>query len=808
MRHTVLSIVLACLACPAHGADLTWSNIGPGGGSDLHFLAVHPGDADVIYVSGDIEGIFKTTDGGLSWRNINGNLAHENYGGDVYFTNDIVLDPADPDRIYLPTAVGLFVSREGGESWELLYPDAIVTEDDPVSVATAAVDPSNSDRLYAGLGNGADGSEADFAEWEPLDGPGGLLLSMDAGTTWETVDVGMPDGTGVHSIVVDPEDPQTIVLATTAGIYRTTDGGASWQSGNSGLPHTNCHRLAARNLDDGSLDLVLTLKVIGDPANGATHSGGLYRSADGGASWADITGDLPRHDDFSELFYDYWQLDVHPTDPDVIYTATVRGSGYEDTGIFATRDGGQTWDHLYTPTDDGWFTPPWGSDPYAFDIAVAPGRPERVVISGDRVDLTDDGGVTWEQRHTQPVDGAWKGTGLELMNTDGLALDPNDDTAYYVGYDDMGLFRTDDGESYARLDPSQDPAIGTVAGDGVKDILVDPDNGDLYISRWQGSQGGYDANYATGGVVFSGDRGATVTDRSSGLPAGRADIVLVPDTGSPGQRTLLAAVYHHGVYRSADSGASWSALNEGLGSGASAAWELAVDPSDPQRVYLGLNNRGAGSPGLYRSSDGGDTWSTVDTYPAGDVLYVGISDHGVLYASVTDNFDWSTTGGLYRSEDNGETWGQIHDHPRIKDLDIHTDNPDRLLVTGQDWYRPAGHGGQLYLSEDGGETWDVISAGVAHTFFNFARFDARRSPTVVLAGTAGGGLWSAALEGGTTSPVLPGDFDGSGKVDFTDFLSFASAFGTASPEHDLNDSGAVDFEDFLIFAGNFGKTSD
>ena len=255
-----------------------------------------------------------------------------------------------------------------------------------------------------------------------------------------------------------------------------------------------------------------------------------------------------------------------------------------------------------------------------------------------------------------------------------------------------------------------------------------------------------------------------------------------------------------------NSGQTWTAANEGLGTNAEKVWELSVDPSAPQTIYLGLNHRGAGAAGLYRSSDGGQSWSEVSSFPAGDVLVIYIDTAGVIYASVTDNFDWSTAGGLYRSTDSGASWTLVNDHSRVVDIDIHPEDSSRLLVTGQGWYRASGQDGEIYLSEDNGTSWESISGGAAHTFFNFGRFYVNQDVTQVIAGTAGGGLWSTTLQ--TAAPPvssLAGDFDNNGVVDFSDFLVFAGAFGTTSATEDLDNSGHVDFSDFLIFAGNFGK---
>ena len=84
--------LLLLLIISHHCLGNNWQNIGPGAGSDLHFLAVQPDNADIIYAGGDIEGLFKTTDGGQTWQSINNNLAQEHYSAGIYWINDIVID--------------------------------------------------------------------------------------------------------------------------------------------------------------------------------------------------------------------------------------------------------------------------------------------------------------------------------------------------------------------------------------------------------------------------------------------------------------------------------------------------------------------------------------------------------------------------------------------------------------------------------------------------------------------------------------------------------------------------------------------
>lgn len=737
--YNKLLIVLFLITAHSSFGQFYWENIGPGAGSDLHFAAIQPDNADVIYVGGDIEGIFKTTNGGSTWKNINNNIVHTNLGGGVYWTNDIVIDPINFNRVYFCSGVGLFRSENGGDSWSLIYPSSYLPDDEGISVSTIAVDPNNTDRLFIGLGDGAEGSFADFEPFGDFDQPTGVFRSSNGGESWEELDIGMPAYTNVHSIIIHSDEPDKIIVSTSKGIYKSSNGGNSWQSSNNGLPHNNVHRLVGKKFGNDFF-LYATIKTLGSTANPNSFQGGIFKSTDFGNNWIDITGNLPRYNSDSELFFDYWKLDTHPTNPNIIVTATTRGSSYYDSGIYATYDGGVSWNHVYYPIIGGWMEN-WFFDPYGFDIKIAPSDPNRWVLLLVDVEISNDAGKTWNPAFTTQVGTAWKGNGLELMNTETISFHPTNPNILWIGYDDMGLFRSEDGgNSFMQLDPAMDPAIGNLSEiDAVKDIEVDPLNGDLYISRYQGSQGGYLANYSSGGIVFCSDMGNTQIEISTGLPSGRCDLILNKQTGQPGSRTLYTAVFHHGVYKSTNSGSSWVSMNNGLGSDAQYAWEIICDPINSETLYLGLNRRGGGLKSLYKSTNGGQNWQLLSNFPKGDVLSIYMNSNGI-YAGVSDNFDWNYSGGLYFSSDGGTTWTKILEHSRLTNITSKPGNDNTLLVVGQQWYRIGSDIPSLLISTDGGNNWNDISTGLNHTFINSARFHAHSANEIFVC-TAGGGLW-------------------------------------------------------------------
>ncbi len=743
-NSTTLFTLFLLLLCSTVNAQ-NWSNIGPGGGSDLHYLAIQPDNPDVMYTAGDIEGIYKTTDGGTTWQNTNNNLAHSSFSANAYWVNDIQIDPVNYQTLYLCTAVGLFKSINGGGGWNLMYPDTIDDNlNEPISTSAIGIDSANTNRLFLGLGDEtSECTFADFTPWTGFEEASGMLRSVDGGITWVAINNGLPDSVSVHTVNVIP-NTDIVVIATNRGVFRSDDGGNNWAAKNSGLPHTNTHRIVYSD-DYGSDVLTLSVKTIGDPNDANTFQGGMFRSFDLGDSWTDITNNLPKYDAFDFLFYDYWKFDVDPTDIDVIYVATVRGSGYDNTGIFETLDGGATWNNIYTPEIGGWLDQSWLWEGYAFDIKMAPSNPSRMALVLIDAEVSTDWGGTWINAFTTAVGGGWKGNGLELMNTEGIAFHPTDPNVLYVSYDDMGLFRSDDADnSYIRLDPHQDPNIDGITNiDAAKDVLIDPANGDVYLSRYQGSQGGYLDGFSAGGVFFSSDNGNTFNSITGSMPAGRHNIIADFNSGSPGNRTLYSAVHHHGVYKSTNSGTSWTNITGSLGSDEAFVWDIALNPTNPQELVVAINGWGSGNNGVYRSLDGGTTWNALPNTPAGDVNMVYFNSNN-LYIGVSDNFDWNYAGGLYRSSDGGTSWTEILDHSRVVDVAVNPGNPNVMVATAQQWYNVNTEAHGIYLSEDNGATWNLISQNVDHAFFNFARFNPHH-PTDVYAGTAGGGLWKSTL---------------------------------------------------------------
>lgn len=178
--------------------------------------------ADFAVVSGRAteSGVFKSTDGGITWRVAGRGLP---YAGDAGLasprdTSALTLDPLDPDTLYAyGEGPGLFKSTNGGATWRSgSLPGS--------SVDALALHPERPATLYAGTDEG-------------------IYKSTNAGASWRPVNAGLSH-TNVDALAIDPQHPQTVYAGTDSGLFRSTDGGRSWRSFNDGLPSEGIDELA------------------------------------------------------------------------------------------------------------------------------------------------------------------------------------------------------------------------------------------------------------------------------------------------------------------------------------------------------------------------------------------------------------------------------------------------------------------------------------------------------------------------------------------------------------------------------------
>ncbi len=587
------------------------------------------------------------------------------------------------------------------------------------TVLALAYDPTDSDVVYAGL-----------------DG-GGVAKSADGGRTWEPSGAGLDGSSVVTALAVDPHAPRRVYACTPGGLFRSADGGATWR------------RTLGRWARSVAVDPVSAGEVLVGTENG------LFRSFDGGRHWTEVAREVaplgePRRFSIRAVAFE-------PSDPRTLYAAFVGGLSQ----LYRSTDGGRTWAGIFR----GGFHA-LAADPARPRTLYAAGCFRRGRVNQCGTFVSRDGGASWSRVLLRTFIGFAadpSGTGAVyavdsggiLVSTDGgshwtaidaglpeqrvlaVAVDPQHPETLLAGLGNAGVYRSADGGGHWM-------ASGTgLVNSAALAVAVAPGGSPLYAGT-------------SSGVYRTADGGATWR---SVLPIhGVRDVALHPDA----PETVWAVA--GGLWRSTDGGTSWSLLGlaEHLlqrvwiapsdpdvvflaGEGREAAvlrsddrgatWEvlpgihgvrgLAIDPRDPDRLFATQEED------LRRSDDGGRTWrlallGDVNSIRARQMRDVAIapSDSDVSFAA-----DLRSVVG---SVDGGRTWRRLVDH--VDALDTVVIDP----LDAETVY--AGGAGGVLRTRDGGATWQRFHDGLyGFPVLDFA-FD-QANPEHLYAGTAGAGVF-------------------------------------------------------------------
>ncbi len=504
---------------------------------------------------------------------------------------------------------------------------------------------------------------------------------------------GGPHEARVRTIAIHPDDNQRIYIGTIEnGIYQTTDGGANWFL-----------------MEDDSLDITIRDIVFHPAAPETMYAGtqrGMYRSFDEGNSWS-----LMRPPGY--WYNNIKDLEIHPVDHDIIF------AGGSSTNVKST-DGGNSWYDLDLP---------WVA---VVAIRTDPLRPDTIYLAtqsapqGLSVFRSEDLGESWYQIHNDLDSTMWAWD---------LAIDPVNSNTLYLGGSShpqgTGVClekTTDAGEHWFDITP---PGL---VSPWIITITISPfDHSTVYI-----------CTEATG-VLKSTDGGETWREINEGLDARTAAKVEIDSVTA----YLYLGTYYHGIYRSTNGGESWQKISNNINQancedlsinrhdsdslyvasiggvyrsvdGAS-SWQnveldfpfyetrangVQIDPYDPNYVYVSFYDyRGLGEGGIFRSTDGGETW---------DMFTNGLPEGGYYGKfAVADYGDGSRrlflgAVGLYYSDDLGENWalcqGGLPSDLYYGRIEVSNVDPDLIFVS--DWGDPR----LVYRSTDGGQTWAALSS--------------------------------------------------------------------------------------------------
>lgn len=624
--------------------------------------------------------------------------------------NAIAFSPTSSNTIYVGApAGGFWISNDGGSSWQNTT-DNLPT----LGVSSIAIDNINPLIIYIGTG------DRDAGDAQGM----GVFKSTDGGITFAPANDNMSDAT-VGRIIIHPTSPNYILAATSKGIYKSTDGAATWT-----------------NVETGNFK-----DIVFKPNNAsivyATRGGNFYRSTDTGSTWSMVSGTGS---------HSRGVIGVSPSSPNTVYFVTSDGSAYD--GTYKSTDAGQTWTlQSNTPNILSWGCNggDGGQGWYDLDVAVDPNNANILYVGGVNVFKSINGGITWQ------INSHWVGNcGVPAVHADCHVLEFNMvDGMLYAG-NDGGIYRTGDGgsswtEITSGLAISQIYKIGQAATNKNKVINGYQDNGTatylgdsagfLTVMGGDGMDCAYDfqddmyayGEYYNGAGISRIFNNVNQGQISNGISESGAWVtplaldVVNPETMYVGMKNLWRGTNIKGY------NVPWQRISSG---GSQNIRVIEQCSANPNILYYCRYNNG----GFFRSDNitgSNPTWiNLTSSLPVSGVptdIETADNDENIVYITLEHK--------VYKSTDKGSTW-----------QDISMNLPDVSLNTIE-YYKNDNEG--LYVGSDAGifyknatmSQWQLFSNGFplsAHvTEIEFYYDTLSPGNDVVRASTYGRGLWSS-----------------------------------------------------------------
>jgi photosystem II stability/assembly factor-like uncharacterized protein len=732
-RFWVLMITLALVATPALAkkeaaeepekdeipmsaatfSGLEMRNIGPAINSGrVSDFAVQPDAHHIIYVATASGNLWKTVNAGTTWEPI---FDKEK----SYSIGCVTLDPNNPNVVWVGTGEnnsqrsvafgdGVYKSLDGGQNWE----NVGLPESEHIGMIT--IDPRNSDVVYV-------------ASQGPLwrsGGERGVYKTTDGGATWERV-LHVSDDTGVNEVHMDPRNPDVLYASSyqrrrhvytlvdggpESAIYKSTDAGATWRKLTEGLPKVDMGKIGLAVSPANSDYIYAVIEAQRDKS-------GTFRSTDRGESWtkmSDYVSGSPQY--YNEFIAD-------PEDPNKVYAM--------DTLLQVTFDGGKTFKRLFKRNKH--------VDNHA--LWIDPDNTDHFIVGCDGgVYETFDLGTTYRFFENLPITQFYR-----------VSVDTSKPFYYvYGGTQDNNSMGGPSRTLYSSGISNEDWFI-TVGGDGYE-TAIDPTNPNIVYSQWQ-----------YGGLVrydrVSGEMIDIQPQEEPGEAAHRwnwdSPIIISPHNPA---RLYYAC---QRLYRSDDRGNKWNAVSPDLSrqidpntlpvfgkiqsidavaknmstSNYGNIVSLTESPLIEGLIYVGTDD------GLIQvTEDGGANWRAIDQVPGvPKMTYVSrleasLHDENTVYATFNNKKRADFKPYVFVSRDRGQTWSSITG-----------DLPDREIVYSlmQDHVKPellfVGTEFSLYFTVDEGKHWIRLKGGLPT--IQVRDIDIQREENDLALGTFGRGFY-------------------------------------------------------------------
>jgi photosystem II stability/assembly factor-like uncharacterized protein len=661
---------------PALFKGMKYRLVGPSRGGRVTTVTGVPSQPRTFYMGVASGGLFRTTDGGVSWTPVSdGSIPLGSMGS-------IAVADSDPNVIYVGTGSdgvrsnvstgrGVYKTRDGGATWQFagLY--------NAGQIGAIRIHPTNADIAWV----------AAYGDAFKRNPERGVFKTDDGGQTWRKV-LFINDGVGAMDLEVHPGNPSVVYAwmsrlerkpwtiisgSRDGGFFKSTDGGETFTKRTTGLPGDLIGKanLAVTTAKPDRLYALIEAKP----------GGGLYRSDDSGQAWALVNSQASL---IQRPFY-YTTLGADPTNADVVY------AGAES--FFKSTDGGKTFAAMRTPHGDN------------HDIWINPRDGNTMIQANDGgANVSFDGGRTWSSQLNQ-VTGEFYGVWLDNQFPYKL---------YGAQQDDSTVIITSQADPFAREDWRSGPGCETGP------IIPHPLNPDIVYGSCKGQYGvmnmktGQEKNYWIGAQSLYGNPARDLIYRMQRVS---------PMALSPHDPDVL---YYGSQYlhRTRDKGVTWERMSVDLTAnpdccqGASGEpitrdvtgeefystlYAITESPLEKGVIWTGAND----GP-FHVTRDNGKTWTNVtpkDMESGGRVQYIEASPHrkGSAYYAAYRYLLGDYRPYIYRTDDYGRTWKRLTDGTNGIPADTPTrvvrEDPDRegLLYAGTEF--------GMYISFDNGGHW-------------------------------------------------------------------------------------------------------
>ncbi|MFM7154265.1 MAG: WD40/YVTN/BNR-like repeat-containing protein, partial [Bacteroidota bacterium] len=673
--------------------------------------------------------------------------------------NAIAFHPTNSSIIWVGSpSGGLWKTTDGGATWSTGYDNFSV-----LGVSSILITPSNPNIMYVATGDGDAGDTRSI----------GVYKSTDGGATWAATGLTftLANYVLIRKLLMDPNDEAHILAATSNGLYRTTNSGASW----------------TRPVPENFYDIEAQTGVNANNFYASTNNG-LYRSTDNGLNWTlvqTISGS-------GRIAIGY-----SPADTTAVVALCSNSSDFGFLGFYRSTNSGASYAlQSSTPNLLGWASD--GSDTggqgwYDLVVAVDPANASTVYIGGVNVWKSTNAGLTWNIKAT------WNGAGgVQTVHADHHAMEWQNNTTLFDGNDGGFYKTTNGGTNWTHL--TNGMQISQMYRLGVSQttnavIAGLQDNGTKLRSAngtWTDELGGdgmecaidySNAQYMYGELYYgdffrSSNGGTSWTDINPGGQDGTGAWVTPYIISSNNPATLY--IGYNDVYKTTDRGNTWTAISTSLST--SNLTVLADAPSDANVIYAGR------SSALYRTINGGTNWATM-TIPAGagsmTYLCVSPTDANVIYAAMSN---YTAGSKVYKSTNGGASWTNISGTlPNVPaNCIIYQKGSPEGLYVGMDV--------GVYYRDNITNAWALVGTGLPNVIVD--ELEIKYDTGKLRAATYGRGLWETDIN--CVSPAVNAPTVTQPTCTVTTGTIVVNATGNATLEYSIN--GGTSWQTSSTFA--------